>query len=176
MQVFVKKPCTKRNLYVSPSSNSSLIRNFRKIPRGGGGIPQPKGCRLLGIHERWQAGGSAASHQSRWPPDRNQNSNLDNTSCGLINTASSHATWRCIQSASKAPPCSASVSLGFCTRYSSISTETSTAVGTETMAPSTPPSSDPISNATRIEMPGKPTRVPMIRGTRNEFSTCTQTT
>ena len=42
----------------------------------------------------------------------------------------------------------------FFTRYSSSSTETSTAVGTETSAPGTPASADPSSNATRIANPG----------------------
>ena len=52
------------------------------------------------------------------------------------------------------------------------STATSTAVGTETSAPGTPPTAEPSSKATRIPRPGRPTLFLMMRGVRYEFSTC----
>jgi len=60
-----------------------------------------------------------------------------------------------------------------CTRYSSISTATSTVVGTATNAPTTPATADPISNPTKIDNPGNPTLDRMMRVVRNEFSTLT---
>ena len=55
---------------------------------------------------------------------------------------------------------------GFCTRYSSSISATSTQVGTETMAPTTPSSADPSSNATRMARLGRPTLFPIMRGVR----------
>src|ERR1035437_992178 len=58
------------------------------------------------------------------------------------------------------------------TRYSSRSTATSTAVGTATMAPTTPSSAEPSTRATRMAKPGRSTLFFMMRGMRYEFSTC----
>ena len=53
-----------------------------------------------------------------------------------------------------------------CTRYSSSRTAASTAVGTETIAPTTPARADPSSKAARIARPGRFTRFVIMRGMR----------
>jgi hypothetical protein len=52
------------------------------------------------------------------------------------------------------------------TKYSSRSTATSTAVGTETSAPTTPSSAEPSTSATRIARPGRSTLFCIMRGVR----------
>jgi hypothetical protein len=52
------------------------------------------------------------------------------------------------------------------TAYSSSSTATSTAVGTDTIAPGTPSSADPSNRATITASPGSPTLFSMMRGVR----------
>src|SRR3954467_5293109 len=82
--------------------------------------------------------------------------------------------WKHFRRARQQPPPTgllhAAGSRSFWTRYSSISTATSTAVGTETSAPTTPCNSAPSSSATIIAKPGRSTLDFMMRGVRNEFS------